>query len=299
MKLLTHLLRKQTQHIIAVACAHDEDVLQAIIKAKHAQIADAILVGDQQRIETLLVSLDAPSFKIIHECDDHEAVKKCIQLVKNHEATILMKGLVDTSVLLKHVVSTTEGLKASPTLAHVALVKVDAIDRHLILSDAAMNITPALEPKKHIIEHCVHVAQSLHFSPINVGVICAVEKVNPKMTCTLDAIELKAMHARGEITGCNLDGPFALDNALSVEAALHKGMTSEIAGQCNVLLMPNIEAGNILYKSITYLSQGEVAGVVMGAQVPIVVTSRADSDVSKLNSIMLAAIIAQHSEQNT
>lgn len=294
MKLLTHLLKKQAHHVIAVACAHDEDVLQAVIKAKNARIADAILVGNQQRIEALLSSLHAPSFTIIHEIDDHEAVKKCIQLIKMQEATILMKGLVDTSVLLKYVVSTAEGLKASPTLAHVSLIKVDAIDRYLILSDAAMNIAPTLETKKHIIEHCVHVAQSLHFEPIRVGVICAVEKVNPKMPCTLDAVELKAMNNQGILSGCIVDGPFALDNALSVEAAQHKGIRSEIAGLCNVLIMPNIEAGNMLYKSITYLSSGEVAGVVMGAKVPIVVTSRADSDVSKLNSIMLAAIIAQH-----
>ena len=293
--MITHLkqLLTQSNHTIAVACAHDDDVLSAIIQAKEHGIANAILVGEEAKINAILKQYPTHTFRIIHEEDPHEAVKQCIQLVKNKEATILMKGLVDTSILLKHVVNTQDGLKASPTLAHVAVVKVASMDRYLILSDAAMNILPSLEAKVHIIEHCVKVAQAININPIRVGCICAVEKVNPKMQCTLDAITLKTMNEQGVIKGCIVDGPFALDNALSVEAAHHKGITSANAGLIDVLLLPNIESGNVLYKSITYLAQGESAGIIMGAQVPIVVTSRADSDKIKLNSIALALLIAQ------
>lgn len=298
MNQLKELIYKDSHHIIAVACAHDEDVLSAMIKAKNASIADAILVGNKPLIDELLTKLDGPSFRIIHEVDNHEAVKRCIQLIKDHEATILMKGLVDTSILLKYVVSSQDGLKASTTLAHVALVKVASYHRYLLLSDGAMNILPILEAKKHIIEHCVRVAKAIHINPIRVGMICAVEKVNPKMQCTLDAIELKRMNEQGMIKDCIVDGPFALDNALSKEAAKHKGIESENAGLIDVLIMPNIEAGNVLYKSITYLAQGDVAGIVMGAQVPIVVTSRSDSDESKLNSIVLATLVAQNNIHN-
>jgi phosphate butyryltransferase len=291
---LSHLNQNQT-HTIAVACAHDEDVLSAIIQAKDANIANAILVGNQVLIEKILNDLHSRhEFLIINEPNNELAVKTCIELIKQEKANMLMKGLVDTSVLLKQVVSTQDGLKASPVLAHVAVVKVSAIDRLLIMSDGAMNILPTLEQKIHILNHCVSVAKACQFNPIRVGVICAVEKVNPKMQCTLDAIELKSMNENGLIKDCIVDGPYALDNALSVEAAKHKGMTSAHAGLSNVLLLPNIESGNVLYKAVTYLAQGETAGVIMGASVPIVVTSRSDSDKNKLNSIALAALIAQN-----
>ena len=281
-------------HKIAVACAHDEDVLSAIIQAKKANISDAILVGDQVKIETILKENNWDlNFEVIHEPDNEQAVKQCIQLIHSKKANILMKGLVDTSVLLKQVVSSESGLKASPVLAHVAIFKVPTLDRLMVMSDGAMNILPNLEQKAHIIAHCVTVAKSIELDPVRVGVICAVEKVNPKMECTLHAIELKKMNEEGLIKDCIVDGPFAIDNAVSIDAAKHKGITSPNAGLINVLLHPNIEAGNVMYKTITYLAQGETAGVVMGAHVPIVVTSRADSDTNKLNSIALAALIAQ------
>jgi phosphate butyryltransferase len=290
---LSQLNHHQT-HTIAVACAHDEDVLSAIIQAKDAGIANAILVGKQELIQSILKDLHSNhEFLIIDEPNNEQAVKICIDCVKQSKANMLMKGLVDTSVLLKQVVSTQDGLKASPVLAHVAVVKVPTIGRMLIMSDGAMNILPSLEQKVHILNHCVEVAKALQFDPIRVGVICAVEKVNPKMQCTLDALELKSMNESGLIKDCVVDGPYALDNALSIEAAEHKGMTSAHVGLSNVLLLPNIESGNVLYKAVTYLAQGETAGVIMGASVPIVVTSRSDSDKNKLNSIALAALIAQ------
>jgi phosphate butyryltransferase len=282
------------KHKIAVACAHDEDVLSAVFQAKKANIADAILVGDKTKIESLLKDHNWDlNFEIIHEPENEQAVKQCIQLIHLKKANILMKGLVDTSVLLKQVVSTESGLKASPVLAHVAIFNVPALDRLMVMSDGAMNILPNLEQKAHIIRHCVEVAKAIELDPVRVGVICAVEKVNPKMECTLHAVELKKMNEEGLIKDCIVDGPFAIDNAVSVEAAKHKGITSPNAGLINVLLHANIEAGNVMYKTITYLAQGETAGVVMGAHVPIVVTSRADSDKNKLNSIALAALIAQ------
>lgn len=282
------------QHKIAVACAHDEDVLSAVYQAKKANISDAILVGDQVLIKSILANHNWDlNFEIIHESDKEKAVKQCIQLIHSKKANILMKGIVDTSVLLKQVVSSDSGLKASPVLAHVSIFKVPTLDRLMVMSDGAMNIQPNLEQKAHIIAHCVEVAKAIELNPIRVGVICAVEKVNPKMECTVHAVDLKKMNELGLIKDCIVDGPFAIDNAVSIEAAKHKGITSSNAGLINVLLHANIEAGNVMYKTITYLAQGETAGVVMGATVPIVVTSRADSDKNKLNSIALAALIAQ------
>lgn len=278
---------------IAVVCAQDKDVLSSVVLAKKQGIADAILVGEQAKIETLLNELDPfISFEIIDQSDKEQAVKTAITLIHQKKASILMKGFVDTSVLLKQVVQSDTGIKAASLLTHITLIKSEHIDRLLLMSDGAMNIAPTVAQKAEIINHCVVVAKKLGINPVKVGVICAVEKVHPKMVCTLEAQELVNLNKQGMIKDCIVDGPFGLDNAISIEAAKHKGIDKPIAGLVDVLLMPDIEAGNIFYKCVTYFGKADVAGIIVGAQVPIVVTSRADSDQIKLTSIALACVLS-------
>ena len=199
-----------------------------------------------------------------------------------------MKGIVDTSVILKAVLDKEIGLKDAPVLSHVAVFDVEGFDRLLYMTDPAMCIAPDVEQKMHIIENAVKVAHALGNENPVVSCLCAVEKVNPKMQATLDAAELVARNGRGEIAGCTVCGPLALDNAISEEAARHKGISDPNAGKADILLVPYIEAGNIFYKSLTYMAKASNAGMIVGAKAPVILTSRADSDETKLNSIAVA-----------
>jgi phosphate butyryltransferase len=203
-----------------------------------------------------------------------------------------MKGLVDTSVILKAVLDEKIGLRTGNVLSHVAVFDVPGYDRLFYVTDAAMNIAPNLEQKKQIIENCVQVANALGNDNPKVAVLAAVEKVNPKMQATLDAAELIKMNETGELKGCTLGGPFALDNAISVEASKHKGITHPVAGHADILMVPVIEAGNMLYKSMVFFARAKNAGILVGAKAPVVLTSRADSDEAKLNSIAIGVLMA-------
>ena len=237
-------------------------------------------------------AFDISSMKIVDEADPISACAKAVGLVAGGECGLLMKGLVDTSVILKAVLNKEEGLRTDRILSHVTVAQVEAIDRFFLITDAAMNLYPDLMAKKQIIDNAVYVAHALGIEVPKVAAVCAVEKVNPKMPCTLDAKELSDMAKRGEILGCEVDGPFALDNAVSVLAAKHKGITTPNAGVADILLVPNIEAGNMLYKSVTFFANGTAAGMIVGAKAPIVLTSRADSDTNKLVSIALSVVVA-------
>lgn len=279
---------------IAVACAQDTEVLMAINDAKQMGIADAILVGDKEKIEEIAKekSIDLSKYEIIDIKDLSEASLKAVELVSSGKAHIVMKGLVDTSIILKAVLNAEVGLRTGNVLSHVAVFDVLGHDRQFFVTDAAMNIAPDLSAKKQIIENAVTVAQSLDIDEPKVAVICAKEKVNPKMPATVDAAELEKMNKNGEITGCIVGGPFALDNAVSLEAAKHKGIDHPVAGLADILMVPTIEAGNVLYKSLVFLSDTKNAGVIVGAKAPIVLTSRADSEETKLNSIALGVLMA-------
>ncbi len=279
---------------LAVAVAQDAEVLLAVDAAYRLGIAGAILVGDGQEIRAIAAKLNicVEPYTIVDEADKVEACRKAVKLVRDGEADVVMKGLVDTSIILKAVLDKEIGLRQSPVLSHVAVFEVPGYDRLFYLTDAAMNIAPDLEAKKHILRNAVQVAHALgNENPIACA-LCAVEKVNPKMQATLDAAALVEANRAGELTGCTVMGPLALDNAISVEAAHHKGITDPHAGKADILLVPAIEVGNVFYKSMVFMAKAKNAGMIVGAKAPIVLTSRADSDETKLNSIALALAVA-------
>ncbi len=280
--------------IIAVACAQDEDVLKSVEEARKLKIADAILVGDKEKIVEIAryLEIDISHYEIIDEKDLAKASLKAVELVSSGKAQLVMKGLVDTSIILKAVLDKEVGLRSGCPLSHVAVFKIDGFDRLFFVTDAAMTLKPDLATKKLIIDNAVQVAHALNIMEPKVAVLCAKEKVNEKMPCTVDAKALEDMYKNGEIKGCIVGGPFGLDNAVSEEAAHHKGMDHPVAGKADILMVPDIESGNILYKSMVFFAKSEIAGIIVGANAPIVLTSRADSDISKLNSIALGVLAA-------
>jgi len=279
---------------IAVAVAQDIEVLNAVNGAKDLGIADAVLVGDKEEISKAAAScgVDLGKFELIDIKEKDEACRKAVELVSSGKAHIVMKGLVDTSVILKAVLDEKIGLRTGNVLSHVAVFDAPGYDRLFYVTDAAMNIAPNLEQKKQIIENAVQVANALGNDNPKVAVLAAVEKVNPKMQATLDAAELVRMNEAGELKGCTIGGPFALDNAVSVEASKHKGITHPVAGYADILMVPVIEAGNMLYKSMVFFARAKNAGIIVGAKAPVVLTSRADSDEAKLNSIAIGVLMA-------
>jgi phosphate butyryltransferase len=279
---------------LAVACAQDEDVLVAVENARKAGIAEAVLVGNKAEIVDIAKrhNIDLGNYEIENIADLAEASLRAVELVSNGSAHLVMKGLVDTAIILKAVLNKEVGLRTGNALSHVAVFDVPNYPRLLFVTDAAMNIAPDVETKRMIIENSLDVAKALDISMPNVGVICAKEKVNDKMPATLDAAELVKMNEDGRIKGCKVGGPFALDNAVSEEAAKIKGIKDPMGGKVDILLCPTIEAGNVLYKALTFLAGARSAGIIVGAKAPVVLTSRADDDDSKLNSIALGVLMA-------
>lgn len=279
---------------VAVAVAQDEPVLEAIRDAKELGIADAILVGSRIKIEEAAknIGLDLNKFEIIDEPNNTQAAKIAVELVSSGRADMVMKGLVDTATFLKAVLDKEKGLRTGKVLSHVAVFDVPALQRIIVVTDAAMNIAPDLMTKKQILENAVGIAKGIGIEMPKVAVIAAVEVVNPDMQPTLDAAVLSKMNDRGQIKGCIVDGPFAIDNAISVEAAEHKGIKSPVAGKADILLVPNIETGNVMYKTLTYTSNAKNGGILAGAAAPVILTSRSDSHESKMYSIALASLAA-------
>jgi phosphate butyryltransferase len=279
---------------VAVAVAQDEPVLEAIRDAKKNGIANAILVGDKAKIEEAakLVGLDIKEFEVIDEPDNAKAALKAVELVSTKKADMVMKGLVDTATFLRAVLDKEKGLRTGRVLSHVAVFDIPAIQRILLVTDAAMNIAPDLMTKKQIIDNAVVVAKGIGIEIPKVAAVCAVEVVNPDMQPTLDAAALSKMCDRGQIKGCIVDGPLAIDNAISEEAARHKGIKSPVAGHADIILVPNIETGNVMYKTLTYTSNAKNGGILAGASAPVILTSRADSHESKMYSIALASLVA-------
>jgi phosphate butyryltransferase len=286
---LMNLIRHNNRIRCAIACAEDETVLASVIQAYDLGLIEPILFGNKSEIEDLLHNR-RDLFEIIDSNSKEEACTLAVQSISNRTNRLLMKGFVDTSVLLKAVLNKEWGIRDKSVLSHVCVATLPHSDKLYFISDSAMNILPDLMTKKAIIENAVSVALSCGVKQPKVGVLSAIEKVNEKMPSSVDAALLSQMAKRGEILNCTVDGPFAFDNAIDIHAAHHKGVTHPNAGECDVLVVPNIEAGNILYKSITYFSKGDVAGLVVGAKVPIILTSRADSEADKLNSIVCAIL---------
>ncbi len=279
---------------ISVACAQDDDVLKAIKAAYEQGIVNGYLVGNEAEIRKIAaeIYLDLSGFEVINIVDMAEASLKAVELVSSGKAEIVMKGLVDTSIILKAVLNKEVGLRTGNALSHVAIFDVPTYHKILLITDAAMNIAPDLHTKKQIIENSLVVTKALNIETPNVGIIAAKEKVTESMPATVDAGALVKMNLDGEIAGCKVGGPFALDNAVSKEAAEIKGIKDPMAGDVDVLLCPTIEAGNVLYKALNFLANAKSAGIIVGAKAPVVLTSRADSDESKLNSIALGVLMA-------
>lgn len=282
---------------IAVAVAQDAEVLTAVESARRYGLANAILVGNEPEILSIAAELNLPleHYSIIHEPDKVAASIRAVRLVRDNQADVLMKGLVDTGVVMKEVLNGEHGLRTGRLLSHVAVFEIPRFNRLLCVSDAAMNIAPDFEEKKQILLNSVEVAHALGNPDPIVAALCAVEKVKAKMPATQDAAALSALN----FPGCRVVGPLALDNAISQEAALRKGITDPCAGHADILLMPDIEAGNIMYKAMVFLGQAKSAGIIIGAKAPIILTSRADSHISKLYSIALALQVATGKSEET
>jgi phosphate butyryltransferase len=292
------LLKVKSKDIktVAVAVAQDEPVLEAIRDAKKNGIAKAILVGDKSEIISigLKIGLNVDEFQIIDEPDVKKATLKAVELVSQGKAEMLMKGLVDTATFLRAVLNKEVGLRTGKLMSHVAVFETEAFDRLLFLTDVAFNMYPTLKDKIQIINNSVKVAHAVGIECPRVAPICAVEVVNEQMPATLDAALLSKMSDRGQFKGCIVDGPYALDNALSEEAAKHKNIKGESAGKADILLLPNIETGNVMYKTLTYTTKSKNGCLLVGTSAPVVLTSRADSHQTKMYSIALAALVASH-----
>ncbi|MGG7079333.1 phosphate butyryltransferase [Clostridium sardiniense] len=280
---------------VAVAVAQDEPVLEAVKSAKEKGIADAILVGDKHEIKKIAdkIGMDLSEYEVMHEKDIKKAALFAVQLVSSGKADMVMKGLVDTATFLRSVLNKEVGLRTGKLMSHVAVFEIEGIDRLIYLTDAAFNTYPDLKAKKQIIENSVAVAHACGLKMPKVAPVCAVEVVNPDMPATLDASLLSKMNDRGQIKGCIVDGPLALDNALSEEAAHHKGITGPVAGKADIIMLPNIETANVMYKCLTYTSRSKNGGLLVGTSAPVILTSRADSFETKVNSIALAALVAE------
>ena len=296
MKLLSEIVilaKKKGTSKIVVAAADDKPVLLAIKKAFEEGIVIPVLIGDEKAIRKIAseISFDIQNIEIINEINPGLSAKKAVAYIKEGKASILMKGLVATAPLLKAVLDKETGLRKCATLSHLALFESSFYHKVFAVTDAAMNINPEFEEKVHILTNAVDVFHRLGFKNPKIAVLAPVETVNEKIESTLHAAQLTMMNKRKQINGCIIDGPLALDNAISFEAAEHKGIKSEVAGDADILMVSNLDSGNILYKSLIFLGGALSAAIITGASVPIVLTSRADSEHSKFISIALAAAL--------
>jgi len=283
---------------VAVAVAEDAEVIEAVLDAMNRKMSNFILIGDQEKIKTIIEThnLEKTIFEgleIVHAESSAIAAELAVKMVSNKKADVLMKGNIPTNVILKAVLNKEYGLRTKNILSHVAVFEIPGYDRFKIITDAGMNISPDLNQKVQIINNAVTIAKKIGIDTPKVAPIAAVEVVNPAMQATVDAAALTVMNRRGQIPGCIVDGPLGLDNAVSELAAEHKGIHSDVAGKADILLVPAIEVGNALYKSLVYFANAKVGAVIAGAKVPIVLTSRADSAESKLYSLALALCSAE------
>lgn len=281
---------------LSVAVAQDKAVLEAVKAAKERGIADAILVGDEAKIGAIAAELgmDMSEYTVINETDTVAASLKAVQLVHDGKADMYMKGLLDTKTFLKSVLDKEVGLRTGKPLSHVCVFEIPGIDRLLFLTDVAFMPYPTLEDKVNIINYTVEVAAACGVDMPKVAPLAAVEVVNPKMPVTVDAAELTKMNEEGKITGCIVDGPLSLDIALYKEAAEEKGaLDRKVAGDADILLFPDIHAGNLVYKAIVHMVDVKNGNILTGTKAPVILTSRSDTCEVKVNSIALAALAAE------
>ena len=291
-------LKEVSTKKVAVAVAQDKPVLEAIKKATELNIAQAILVGDKEKIQEIAkgIDLDLSNYEIMDVKDPKKSTLEAVKLVSSGHADMLMKGLVDTATFLRSILNKEVGLRTGKQMSHVAVFEIEGWDRLFFLTDVAFNTYPELKEKAAIINNAVSVAHACGIEKPKVGVVCPVEVVNPNMPSTVDAALLAKMSDRGQFKGCTVDGPFALDTAISLEAANHKGVKGEVAGKSDILMLPNIETGNVMYKTLTYFAPCMNGCLLVGTSAPVILTSRADTFERKVNSIALAALVADRNK---
>ncbi len=281
---------------LAVAVAEDDAVLGAVEEAKKRKIADAILVGDEDKIRSIAaeINMDVDQFEIVDVKDHTEAALTAVKLVHDGKADMYMKGLIDTKGFLKSVLDKEVGLRTGKPLSHVCLFEIEGYEKMFFLTDVAFIPYPTLEDKVGIINNTVEVAHACGVECPKVAPLAAVEVVNPKMPATVEAAELTKMNEEGKITGCIVDGPLSMDLAIDPEAARHKGATGrKIVGDADILLFPDIHAGNLVYKTLVHTAHVKNGNVLTGTKAPVILTSRSDDLETKVNSITVAAIVAE------
>jgi phosphate acetyltransferase len=295
------LLRCQSLEAIPTAVAHpcEETALAGAIEAGEKGLITPILVGPAARIKEMAskARIDLGETRIVDAPHSHAAAAKAVELVREGQAEVLMKGSLHTDELLGAIVARDTGLRTGRRISHVFIMDVPTYHKVLIVTDAAINIAPTLEDKLDICQNAIDLAISLGVAQPKVAILAAIETVNSRMTATIDAAALCKMAERGQITGGLLDGPLAFDNAISKEAAKVKNIRSAVAGDPDILLVPDLEAGNILAKQLTFLANADSAGLVLGAKVPIILTSRADSVRSRIASCGIAMLAAHARRQ--
>lgn len=292
-------LKGDKKVVLSVAAAHDEEVLLAIQSAVEKDIIVPILIGEENKIREISkeIKFDLNGIKIIQKDTIEECAEAAVKLVSSKEVDFVMKGLLDTSVILKAVLNKEWGLRTDSLLSHVMVYEIPAYDKLLVTTDGGMNIAPDYDQKVKILKNAIEATKPLGLEEIKVACLAAKEKVNPKMPATVDAKALQEAGERGEFgEGVIVEGPLAFDLAVSKEAAKIKGFESRVAGKTDIMLMPTIEVGNGIGKTLTYFAGGKSAGIIMGAKAPIVLVSRADSHESKLYSIAYGALIAGHNK---
>jgi phosphate acetyltransferase len=290
------LVKAQRLPPVPTAIAHpcDEVSLESAIEAAKLGLIVPILVGNATRIREVASrsQFDIGGFELVDAAHSHEAAAKAVELVRAGRAEAVMKGSLHTDELMAAVVARDGGLRTERRISHCFIMDVPGHPNAMIISDAAVNIAPSLADKVHIVQNAIDLAHALGVSDVRVAILSAMETVNPNVPSTIEAAALCKMADRGQITGAALDGPLALDNAIDPDAASIKKIVSPVAGQANVLIVPDLEAGNMLAKSLSFLAGADAAGIVLGARVPIILTSRADALLTRLASCAVAVLVA-------
>jgi phosphate acetyltransferase len=289
--------RAQALPPVPCAVAHpcDESSLRGAVQAGQLGLLKPILVGPKARIEAVAAQfgIDISALEVVDAPHSEGSAETAVRLAREGKAEILMKGSLHTDEIMAAVVKRDTGLRTSRRISHCFIMDVPAIDRVVVITDAAINIFPTLEDKVHIVQNAIDLARALGLQQPKVAILSAMETVNPKVPSTIEAAALCKMAERGQITGGLLDGPLALDNAIDLGAARIKKITSPVAGLADILVVPDLEAGNMLAKSLSFMADADAAGIVLGARVPIILTSRADSVTARLASCAVAALVAQ------
>lgn len=291
---LVEAARQKGPATVAIAAAHDPDVVEAMKTAEEIGLAKGIFVGNKAKIHALAeqVSWKISDDQVVDEREESLALRKAIGLVRDKTASLLMKGKIKTSALMHGVLDREAGLRAGRLLSQVIVFQVPGIDRLMLMSDAAINIAPNVAQKAEICRNAIEVAHAIGITEPKLALLCGLEFVNPDMPATLDAAALTMMNRRGQITGAYVEGPIAMDVPLSKFAADRKGINSPLVEQTDIFIPPDIEAANILYRAILYFANGESGGVVIGAKVPLILLSRAETPETKIHSIAIAILMA-------